>query len=184
MRHKITGLFFGSILLFVIITSGCVDYKDGTLSNNFQNENITTPLSTPLQKQYNNMTHEQFTQALEPPKDVTQLQMDDFYNSVNRLSSQYVTWRLQVEDVTSNSVQLRVGSSNMDNMKKVVLYVAEDQKSKLHSLNKGEYITIEGKPNNLRNALMNAIRYQESGSPSYYLLMRVELTDGKIISKG
>jgi len=37
MKHKISGLFFGSILLLVIITSGCVEYKDGTLSINFQN---------------------------------------------------------------------------------------------------------------------------------------------------
>lgn len=37
MGHKISGLFFGSILLFVIITSGCVEYKDGILSINLQN---------------------------------------------------------------------------------------------------------------------------------------------------
>lgn len=36
-KYKISDLFFGSILLFVIITSGCVEYKDGTLSIKFQN---------------------------------------------------------------------------------------------------------------------------------------------------
>ena len=154
MKHKISGLFFGSILLFVIITSGCVEYKDGTLSVKLQNENITTPLnniatplSTPLQKQYINVTQDQlFTDIFHPeiPRDITTIQRDNYINEINnRYNNKYLTWTMTVRDVTSNMVVLitKTDYYRYD----VNLFVAEDQKSKLSSLKKGENIIFQGK---------------------------------------
>ncbi len=51
MKHQISGLFFLSILLLMLITSGCIENKDGSLSFNFQNlsslPNITEKLPDP-----------------------------------------------------------------------------------------------------------------------------------------
>ncbi len=48
MKHNLSDLFFVSILLLILINSGCVEYKDGSLSSNFQNlsspPNITVKL--------------------------------------------------------------------------------------------------------------------------------------------
>lgn len=167
MKHKISGLFFGSILLLVIITSGCVEYKDGTFSVKFQNENISTPLSMPLQKQYNNMTPEQLLQIIFVPKGLTELQEQNYEKNISKYDDQYVTWRLIIVDVTPNTIHLN------DKGISCKLFVAEDQKSKLLSLNKGEYITVQGKPNT-RIARVT----------SYKGMLNVELADGSIISKG
>lgn len=146
-----------SIIILLSFFSGCIENKQ-----------------TPLQKQYINMDHEQFTRALFPPEGSTELQKQDFYNSLNRFNGQYVKWRLQIEDVTKDSIILHTGAFNEY---KVILFIAEDQKSELLSLKKDEYITVEGIPD-----YKNANTVHVPGS-NVYGLLRIKLNDGRIISE-
>lgn len=156
------------ILLSVIISlsffSGCIENKQTSLTT-------LTPESTPLQKQYIDMDIEQFSKALIPPTASTELQKEEFYNSLNRFNGKYVKWRLQIVDVNNDGVLLHVLQYGDD--VRIIVVMAEDQKSELIKLNKGEYITIEGIPD-----------YKKAIISFYSTLLEIKLYDGRIISKG
>lgn len=157
-----------SILLLVLFlfSSGCIENKPTAVTE------VSTPISTPLPKQYINMDYENFVKPLKSLDELTDLQKQNFYNSLNQYNGKYVQWRLQVLDVAQDGIKLsRITLYDTA----VVLYVAEDQISKLNSLNKRDIITIEGMIND---------ETIESIKMDYKYGQGIRLYDGKIIRKG
>lgn len=161
------SIFFLLIILFSVI-SGCVENKPTATEINTP---APIPISTPFQKQFIDMDYDKFKQFLNSIDKMTDLQKQDFYNSLNNFNGKYVRWKLYVHDVKADYIELnRYGS--MDTA--VILYVAEDQKSKLASLNKDDIINIEGMIND---------ETIEGIKKHYKYGLGITLFDGKIVNK-
>lgn len=155
------------LLVFFLFVSGCIENKPTAVTE------INTPISTPPPKQYIDMDVIHFRDALNSNK-LTLLQKQNLYNS---FVGKYVKWKLQVEDVNQDSIKLtRIGyySAPLGGSPRITLFVTDDEKSKLASLNKNDIITIEG-----------MIPQEGAGYIEYSnFLLYINLYDGKIISKG
>ncbi|MGB8218551.1 MAG: hypothetical protein WCE94_14735 [Candidatus Methanoperedens sp.] len=160
---KIINLISITLLVFILFFSGCIENKP------ISKTEINTP--TPIPKQYIDKDFSEFYNSMTSDK-LTLLQKQDLFNSY---IGKYVKWRGEVIDVSQNSIQLRGNIGSIFSSNDIDLFVAEDQKSELVSLNKGTIITFEG---------MITVESIYEGNPKYYNAFHFKLFNGKIISKG
>ena len=167
IKSKGTKIFW-FLTIFVLIL-GCLERPETITESQIS----TIP---PPEKKFNNMTHQNLVDALTSPSGTT-AQKEAHLIGLDQLNNEYFTWTLVISDVTSKSIIF-----NIDGDQQVILYMAEDQKSKLLSLKAGDSITIEGMPVNIRNNMIGSYYTKRTPNrPAKLILGQLTMKDGRII---